>query len=73
MDENFAKADVLRQSILKKADEYSKQPYKRNLRIPIEYTWEKIYPLSGALNKISEAAKLKRIVNMIGDGRVPAS
>ena len=97
-DDGVSYGDYLEQLtyliFLKMADEYSKPPYKRNLGIPTEYTWEKLYPLSGAeledqykntlealamlggvlgeifsgaLNKISEAAKLKRIVNMIGE------
>lgn len=79
---------------LKMADEYEKPPYRRSLGIPTEYSWDKLYQLSGseleaqykatlealsqrggvlseifagAVNKISEAAKLKRIVNMIGE------
>jgi type I restriction enzyme M protein len=97
-DDGVSYGDYLEQLtyliFLKMADEYSKPPYKRNLGIPEEYTWEKLYPLSGseleeqykmtlealaklggvlgeifsgAMNKISEAAKLKRIVIMIGE------
>lgn len=97
-DDGVSYGDYLEQLtyliFLKMADEYSKPPYRRNLGIPGDYTWEKLYPLSGAeleeqykrtlealaqlggilgeifsgaSNKISEAAKLKRIVNMIGE------
>ena len=52
MDDGVSNSDYLEQLtyliFLKMADEYSKPPYKRDLGIPADCTWESLSSLSGA-------------------------
>ena len=52
MDDGVSNSDYLEQLtyliFLKMADEYSKPPYKRDLGIPTDCTWESLATLSGA-------------------------
>jgi type I restriction enzyme M protein len=56
---------------LKMADEYTKPPYNRKLRIPKEYNWQSLTPLRGAelevhyINTLRELGKEKGILGQI--------
>lgn len=60
MDDGVSNGDYLEQLtyliFLKMADEYAKPPFKRNLGIPCEYTWDNLENLSGA--ELAEQYKL---------------